>query len=993
MFAGIPLSTITSLSNTYIQINTSVAPYNSGNVVVYLAPTNTGVTVNVVDIGGSTEYFYDNSYSIIVSTTTGSFTDGFYSKSITIPYGSITLTSITSNTWAPVYNDIITSSIIQTVSSLYISTNIKAPNYTNIISTTLYGNLITSGNIEVTGALMLGRFSTFTVGTMSNTLYNLATTSSYVSSLTFLSSMSNLGSLPDPYISTTTLDTVYKNLGTYYTYISTSRMQKELGILSTVYISSLNQLNTQLSNTTSLIYNSNGVMTTNSSITVNKWYGVSTVTLPDIYQFNAFIVDMVFDGTQLYILTDTTLYSYTYTTSANATTVITNVFTNANAMSIYASIIYVCDSPKVWKVVLSPSATTTFITATGIVCPAIFYNGTYIYIYVKPAINQTGNINIYDLTGSLTRIILSLNKNDICTGLIVPTVGALSGKIYISSELQLYIYDFNTNHVDWYSLNGYMSDGNLTNTQYNVFPVAGNMYIDNVCRTNSIKCMKIYGDTLYFIDGTTLRTLNIASVPVVNGNSVSGYSIISRALSEPVGSSFAANGSLTVIWTYDNLNQYYRNISLPAYTVATQPFVTNGPIYPDIIDMVFDSNGFLYILTSRSLYQYSFSTNTYNPAFRGFYFTKATHIKYRNNILYICDYSAVLGKTFVWAINTITLSKINIVYNPGIYPISNQITASYILNNYMFFFTIVGTPYRLFYIDLISGSVVSTPFTSTTQVTSATATDSNIFVCDITGNLRIYDITQTSSGTLLHTTVTGQGIIDGYFDGRNTSYAFTNTYSLQSDLDGTIYTTDTHCVRKCVYNNTTKKGQLVTIAGTTAGITDGDGDLATLTVLSTDAMAIQNRTAYITDNTRKTSGRFLRVITPSSGNDRLYANFVSTATTVVTGYTISNFIGHSSGMSATSDIRLKEGVEPLLDSLEKVSRLQGVEYRKIGEDILRIGCIAQDVEREYPAVIDERTDGMKGIFYEHLTAPLVESIKELRRRVKQIESRARHISL
>lgn len=383
--------------------------------------------------------------------------------------------------------------------------------------------------------------------------------------------------------------------------------------------------------------------------------------------------------------------------------------------------------------------------------------------------------------------------------------------------------------------------------------------------------------------------------------------------------------------------------------------------------MVFDSNGFLYILTSRSLYQYSFSTNTYNPAFRGFYFTKATHIKYRNNILYICDYSAVLGKTFVWAINTITLSKINIVYNPGIYPISNQITASYILNSYMFFFTTVGTPYRLFYIDLISGSVVSTPFTSTTQVTSATATDSNIFVCDITGNLRIYDITQTSSGTLLHSTVTGQGIIDGYFDGINT-YAFTNTYSLQSDLDGTIYTTDTHCVRKCVYNNTTKKGQLVTIAGTTAGITDGDGDLATLTVLSTDAMAIQNRTAYITDNTRKTSGRFLRVITPSSGNDRLYATFVSTATTVVTGYTISNFIGHNSGMSATSDIRLKEGVEPLLDSLEKVSRLQGVEYRKIGEDILRIGCIAQDVEREYPAVIDERTDGMKGIFYEHLTA-------------------------
>jgi hypothetical protein len=226
MFAGTPLSTITSLTNSYIEVNTAVPPYSINNVIVNLAPADTGTTVTVRDIGGDPSYFYDSAYSITI-VTTGSFTDGTTQKSITTPYGSITLSATAPNTWAPVFNEVLTSSTIQSVSSLYVSTNITANNVI-VTSTILYGNLSTFGNIEVSGALLLGPYSTFTVETMANTFYNLATTSSYVSSLTFYSTMANLATGVDPYISTTTLDYVYKNLGYNYTYITTQQMVKNL---------------------------------------------------------------------------------------------------------------------------------------------------------------------------------------------------------------------------------------------------------------------------------------------------------------------------------------------------------------------------------------------------------------------------------------------------------------------------------------------------------------------------------------------------------------------------------------------------------------------------------------------------------------------------------------------------------------------------------------------------------------------------------------------
>jgi hypothetical protein len=997
MFSGTPLSTLTSLSNSYIQINTAVAPYNSGNVLVYLAPTNTGVTVNIKDIGGSTSYFYDNSYSIIVSTVTGGFSDGTSSKSISIPYGSMTLTTSQSNIWAPVYNQVLTSSLIQTVSSLYISTNATAYNYTNVASTTVYGNISTTGNIEVTGTLMLGNFSTFTVPTMSNTFYTLATTSSYVSSLTFLSVMSNLGSLPDPYISTTTLDKVYKNLGTTFNYISTAQMVKDIGILSTLFISSLQQLNPQLVHISSLIYNNNGVKATNPAITINKGYGVSSFAILPLYLFDILVTDIMFapDG-RSYLLTPTQLYRYDYTVPSTTKVDITGIlaFTNATAMRIVVNgsnyDIYICDSPSILKIQYSGGSNysySLFATVTGILSPAIYSDSTYIYVYVKPDAQSIGSLYKYTITTSASELIGKfLNSNDICTG-----IGVVGDYIYISSQLQIFIYLLADNSILWYTFNGKLLDGPLTITRFDREPY----YIDTPCRTQHIKSMKYYnisGGTLFFTDVNKIRTLSATPVPIYNAgvvsSNISGYYVTTVASTTvdytnggPFDSNQTGTGDLSSIYTFDNMNQifYKRNtgiqitglISLGTMTPARKPII--------IVDMVFDNLGFLYILTPYTLLKYSFITNVFSNNYRIFSFSNAINMAYDGGVyLYITDSLDIPPYTTnIWSINLVSLIR------RSVYSTTTQIVASFFYMPLIYYFTSTNL---LGCVNITTGLSITPPsITAPASVISLVVTSTNFFVSDTTGLISIYN----STGTLVNSTRIGNGTIDGYFGGSSASYVFSRSYTLKIDPSGSIYFTDTNTVRKLVYNSTTNRGQVVTVAGTgTLGTDDGDGDTATLKIVRGDTLTFNNGILYISNNSDTTTLTTpLRRIIPLTGNDRLSATFVSTATTVVSGYTVSNYIGLNVGMYTASDIKIKESVKPLTSSIEKISRLQGIQYTKIDEEKPRFGCIAQDVEIEYPEVIENRTDGIKGIYYDNLTAPLVECVKELTRRVKWMESR------
>jgi len=92
-----------------------------------------------------------------------------------------------------------------------------------------------------------------------------------------------------------------------------------------------------------------------------------------------------------------------------------------------------------------------------------------------------------------------------------------------------------------------------------------------------------------------------------------------------------------------------------------------------------------------------------------------------------------------------------------------------------------------------------------------------------------------------------------------------------------------------------------------------------------------------------------------------------------------------------SDISLKENIKPISNSLDKVKKLQGVTFDWIQKEdqILDIkediGFIAQDVEKVIPELVRKNKDGLLSMRHQGIIPMLVEAIKELEARVKELE--------
>lgn len=83
----------------------------------------------------------------------------------------------------------------------------------------------------------------------------------------------------------------------------------------------------------------------------------------------------------------------------------------------------------------------------------------------------------------------------------------------------------------------------------------------------------------------------------------------------------------------------------------------------------------------------------------------------------------------------------------------------------------------------------------------------------------------------------------------------------------------------------------------------------------------------------------------------------------------------ASGYFHTSDISLKENVEPISGALDKVLGLEGVSFNWKENEEPSIGLIAQDVEKILPEIISGE-DGSKSVQYANLVAVLIEAVKE-----------------
>ena len=137
-----------------------------------------------------------------------------------------------------------------------------------------------------------------------------------------------------------------------------------------------------------------------------------------------------------------------------------------------------------------------------------------------------------------------------------------------------------------------------------------------------------------------------------------------------------------------------------------------------------------------------------------------------------------------------------------------------------------------------------------------------------------------------------------------------------------------------------------------------------------------------------TNSHYFRTYNSGSGDDKAVIDASGNFTTE----------GNVTAYGSVSDKRLKENIKVIENPIEKIKDLKGVTftYKKDGEK--STGLIAQDLEKVLPeavytskTIVDE-TKGEKAeehlaIRYGNTVGLLVEAIKELEARVKELEDR------
>ncbi len=170
-----------------------------------------------------------------------------------------------------------------------------------------------------------------------------------------------------------------------------------------------------------------------------------------------------------------------------------------------------------------------------------------------------------------------------------------------------------------------------------------------------------------------------------------------------------------------------------------------------------------------------------------------------------------------------------------------------------------------------------------------------------------------------------------------------------------------------------------TVVANTGGANSGDGYVTITPVLGS---SINNLTEW-QDNSRAVLS-----VVDISGNLALGA---STAN----GYKLYvNGSAYTTGSSwATSDLRFKENILPLNNSLDKILNIRPVSFDwdkdrfpDMNFDSGRqIGLVAQEVEQQIPELVHTDANGYKSISYDKLTVVTIEAVKEQQEEISELK--------
>lgn len=259
-------------------------------------------------------------------------------------------------------------------------------------------------------------------------------------------------------------------------------------------------------------------------------------------------------------------------------------------------------------------------------------------------------------------------------------------------------------------------------------------------------------------------------------------------------------------------------------------------------------------------------------------------------------------------------------------------------------------------------------FASTLAVTGATTLSSTLAV---TGNT-------TLSGTLA---VTGAATLAS--NGLNVGSGQLNVTGGNVSMSGNLAVTGTSAHTGNSTFTTLSASGAATLSSTLA-VTGATTLNAATTINLASAGALNINTSGTLNGLRFYSGG---TITGQLGASTTYPFYVANAagTAMIYSDTSGNFTA-TANISAYSDARLKTNVRTIDDALTLVEKLRGVYYERIDSGAESLGVIAQEIQKIFPQAVHDN-NGILAVSYGNLVGPLIEAVKELSARVKELEAR------
>ncbi len=103
----------------------------------------------------------------------------------------------------------------------------------------------------------------------------------------------------------------------------------------------------------------------------------------------------------------------------------------------------------------------------------------------------------------------------------------------------------------------------------------------------------------------------------------------------------------------------------------------------------------------------------------------------------------------------------------------------------------------------------------------------------------------------------------------------------------------------------------------------------------------------------------------------------------------------SGDLTINSDERLKDNIQPLGSTLNKLHQIEGKTYsfKKDEEHTPKIGVLAQEVQGVFPELVTEGADGILSVNYQGLVPVLINAINEQDAKIAALEAQTQNAAL